>query len=180
MKRSAAAAWLLLLSGAATALSADSLPRPDVAITVGDEEGQKVVRAMVTLQGKPLEGATVTIAVKRTFGLLPLGKDTTLDDGTAVAPFPADLPGDSKGLLHLVAEVAGTDQYTSAHGEVEVAGTAIPTKPQDPFPRALWAPHAPLPLLVSVFALLGGVWATYVFAISQVLAIRRGRGRGPT
>ena len=157
--------------------SAAALPKPDVTISIGEEENRKVVRALVKLQDKPLENAAVTISVKRTFGLLPLGKDTTLDDGTAAAPFPADLPGGSDGQLHFVAEVAGAAQYGSARAEAVAASTTVRGEPQDPFPRALWAPRAPLQLLIPIFLLLGGVWVTYAFVVGQMIAIWRGAKR---
>jgi hypothetical protein len=43
-----------------------------------------------------------------------------------------------------------------------------------PFPRALWSPHAPIPLLATLCCLLGGVWTTYMFVISQIIAIKKG------
>src|SRR5689334_18940705 len=96
---------------AAAATQQANLPKPEIAIGVGEEEKKKVVSALVTLNGKPLQDAAVTISVQRTFGKLPLGKDTTLDDGTTVAPFPSDLPGSPDGQLRLVAEVAPTPRY---------------------------------------------------------------------
>ncbi len=42
------------------------------------------------------------------------------------------------------------------------------------FPRALWAPQAPLALMVSIFAILAGVWLSYLFVVSRILAIRMG------
>jgi hypothetical protein len=157
--------------------SAAALPTPDVTISIGEEENRKVVRALVKLQDKPLENAAVTISVKRTFGLLPLGKDTTLDDGTAAAPFPADLPGGADGQLHFVAEVAGAAQYRAALAEAAAASTTARAERQDPFPRALWAPRAPLQLLIPIFVLLGGVWVTYAFVVGQMIAIWRGAKR---
>lgn len=178
--------WLGVAASAATTSPATTaastepsaaLPRPTIAITVGEEEGKKVVRALVMLDKKPLENAAVTVSVRRTFGLLPIGKDTTLDDGTAVAPFPSDLPVGHDGELRLVAEVAPTAKYGAAVAETTLAGGVILQKPQDPFPRALWAPRAPLQLLVPIFALIGGVWITYAFVLSQLIAIYRGARR---
>ena len=157
--------------------TAAALPKPNVTISIGEEENRKVVRALVRLQNKPLENAAVTISVKRTFGLLPLGKDATLDDGTAAAPFPANLPGGPDGQLHFVAEVAGTPEYASAMGEAVVASTITRAELSDPFPRALWAPRAPLQLLIPICLLLGGVWITYAFVVGQLIAIWRGAKR---
>jgi hypothetical protein len=169
---------LLLLAtatrAATTTSSPTTLPSPTIAVTVGEEEHKKVVRATVTLNGKPLENATVTISVRRTFGTMLLGKDATLDDGTAVAPFPADLPAGPGGELRLVAEVAASPKYAAAVAETTAPGRTIHAKSEDAFPRALWAPRAPIELLVPIFVLLGGVWITYAFVVSQLIAIWRG------
>jgi hypothetical protein len=157
------------------AAKAADLPKPQIQITVGEEEHKKVVNALVTVNGKPQADAVVTFSVRRTFGLLVLGKDTTLDDGTAAAPFPDRLPGDSAGNLKIVADVAATPQYGAATAETTVPGGIIVASVADPYPRALWAPHAPLPLLICIFTLLGGVWTTYLFVISQIIAIRRSK-----
>jgi hypothetical protein len=49
-------------------------------------------------------------------------------------------------------------------------GAIVPIDPE-PFPRALWAPHAPLPLLVTILLLLTGVWSCYVFVVGQIISI---------
>jgi hypothetical protein len=163
--------FILLMPIAARAAG---LPKPQVSIELGEEEKKKVVRATVTLDGKPLPDAAVKISVKRTFGLLPLGKDTTLDDGTAVAPFPLDLPGDADRQLQIVAAVAGTPKYDAAIALTAVPAIRAALAVPDPFPRALWAPHAPLELIVPIFSLLAGVWITYAFVVRQIIAIHKG------
>lgn len=143
----------------------------DVALTAGEEDHQKILRATVTLAGKPVENARVGFYVKRTFGNLPVGEDVTLDDGTAAVPYPVGLKGGSTGTLEFFAEIkaplrlAGKGQITSP-GEVVV-------EPQDPFPRALWAPRAPYSVLGTILALLTGVWCTYGFIVHQLFRIRK-------
>ena len=156
------------------ATTSASLPTPSLALSVGEEEHKKIIRALVTLNGKPVENAAVSVFARRTFGKLPLGKDTTLDDGTAAVAFPTGLPGDAAGQLQVVAEVAGTPQYAAVTAQSTLSGGTIVAEAQDPFPRALWAPHAPIALIVPIVILLGGVWTTYIYVISQIIAIRRG------
>jgi hypothetical protein len=184
------AAAVLLLAGRSSAQDAaaarpaetgpaDTRPaatQPAARVTVGvvTEEGQRLVRAAVAADGKPLENATVSFHVRRTFGDLLLGQDKTLDDGTAAVPFPASLPGGKTGELVLVAEVTAPAEYAGACAELTAAGGRVVAAADDPFPRALWAPHAPLPLLVVIASLVAAVWTTYAFVISQVLAIRKG------
>ncbi len=42
------------------------------------------------------------------------------------------------------------------------------------FPRALWAPQAPVGLIVTIMLLVGGAWGAYAFVVLQLVAIRKG------
>jgi hypothetical protein len=150
------------------------LATPTVALSIVSDEGQNQVRATVKLGDHPLENAAVVFAVRRTFGNLIIGTDTTLDDGTAQTKFPQGLPGGATGQLQLVADVKPTDRYSTAHADMAIGGGVVVRPVADPFPRTFWAPHAPFWLIVSISVLLAGVWSTYLFVISQVVAIRRG------
>jgi len=43
----------------------------------------------------------------------------------------------------------------------------------DPFPRALWEPYAPIPLIITVSVLFGGVWCVYFFIFYQMWNIKK-------
>lgn len=179
-------AGLLLTSGRASASEistsqpattqpAATQPAAKVALAVVTEDREKLVRATVTaLDGKPVENASVQFFVCRTFGDLKLGEDKTLDDGTAAVRFPTGLPGGATGQLQLCAQVKAPAPYVGAYAVITDAGGLLVKPVADPFPRALWAPHAPLPLLIVICSLLAGVWTTYAFVISQIIAIYKG------
>ena len=176
-----AAVGMLFLAGRSSAEEtpatqpAATQPSAHVALAVVTEEGQKLIRATVTAaDGKPVENATVQFCVSRTFGDLKLGEDKTLDDGTAAVPFPVGLPGGPRGELALCAELKAPAPYAGACARITDASGLVVTPAAEPFPRALWAPHAPVPLLVVICSLLAGVWTTYVFVVSQVIAIWKG------
>ncbi len=153
---------------------ATTQPAAIVTVSAGIDEGKKVLSAKVTAGGKPVEGAKVAFFVVRTFGNLKLGEETTLDDGTAMVPFPEGLPGGPTGQLDIIARITAPERYASAratatvNGGLEVAVDESPT-----FPRAIWAPRAPWPLLVTFGVLLGGVWSTYLFVILQLRNVVR-------
>lgn len=155
---------------------AATAPRPasgaSVTIASGTEEGKKVLTATVTLKGKPVEGAKVAFYVQRTFGQLLLGQDDTLDDGTAVAPFPSDLPS-LTGELHVLAQIVAPAAYTDGRGEATFKGGVVVLPETDPFPRALWSPHAPLGLVLTLATFLGIVWSCYFFVLGQLRGIRK-------
>lgn len=178
-----AATAVLYFTGRATAQTtppatqpAATQPAAKLALAVVTEEGHKLVRATVTgPDGKPVENASVLFCVRRTFGNLKLGEDKTLDDGTAAVPFPTGLPVDGAGEFVLGAEVKSPSAYAGACAQINDPGGLVPpAAAEDPFPRALWAPHAPLPLLIVICSLLAGVWTTYAFVVTQVIAIRKG------
>ena len=156
---------------------AATAPSAHVTIDVVTEEGQKQLRATVLAGDKPVENATVSFGVKRTFGTLTIGEDKTLDDGTAVVRFPADLPGGRDGVLAIVAQVTLPGAGAPVHAEASIDGAKKVAVSDEPLPRALWAPHAPLALIFPIVGLLAAVWSTYAYAIAQIVAIRKGAKR---
>ena len=174
-----AAMAVLLLAASSRAQTAPAVPPATAAaaaemkLDLVTEEGQPLIRAVLTQSGKPVENASILFGVRRSFGTLVIGEDKTLDDGSAAVRFPQNLPGGQSGELHIVAQVKSPPDFAAVRGHVMLAGVKV-APPADPFPRALWAPHAPLQLVIPIVVLLGGVWATYAYVVVQVIAIRRG------
>jgi len=172
-------ALLAVAWGAAGATTQETLG-PDAAkvqivLSSGIEDKKPILRADVSMDGKPLKDVKVQFAVKRTFGELVLGNDQTLDDGSAAVAFPDDLPGGPGGELGIVARVVEPERYKGAAGQATLTGgLAVTPVDQPAFPRALWAPHAPLPLVFTIVILLAGVWSAYVFCVIQIIRIRKG------
>jgi hypothetical protein len=163
----------LVISPLVRAETADA-NKPAIALSITTEENQKTILATVTAGGKPIKGATVTFFVKRLFGNLGIGHDQTLDDGTAAVPFPVDLPGGAKGQLHVIAAITDPCQYSSVSSEAAFDGARIVPLETTDFPRALWAPQAPLALIMAVVILLTLVWGTYFYVGVQLIKIRNG------
>jgi len=163
-------------AGATVASAVALAPAADVQVTLSTavEDGKKQLIATVKRGGKPVENATVSFGVKRSFGRLVLGTDVTLDDGTAAIAFPTDLPGDAKGDLELSAMVQGPLSQWGATAQATVHGGVPKAPPVDSFPRALWSPAAPLGLIAAIALLAGGAWGAYLFVIFQLIAIRKG------
>ena len=148
---------------------------PSITLAPAVEDGKKVIHALVTLDGKPLRDQKVRLQVRRTFGLLPVGEDTTDEDGTAAVPFPEKLPGNARGEFEVVATILSPADYAGATADQVIAGGVPVIPPTSPtFPRALWASRSPSPLYVTIFVLLGGVWLTYARVVRLIFAIRKG------
>ncbi len=148
-------------------------PSPQVAITTSIEEGKKVIVATVTREGKPLENVHVVLQVKRTFGNLTLGEDQTLADGTVAVPFPAELPSGPQGQLQIVVQITSPTEYASTRAQATFDGARKVRAEGDPSPPALWSPHAPLGLVLTICILLSIVWSTYAFVIIQLVKLKK-------
>lgn len=175
MKTSLASALLLAffpLSWASFAGAEQAAPSVTVQHTT--EEGRDVILVKVLRDGKPVEGAKVEVGVERLFGVLSLGRDETLDDGTASVAFPKGLPGSATGELKLAIDVEEPGGGARSRVLASVGGARPSKSDADPFPEALWAPKAPRALVATICIVLGGVWLTYVFVFLQLFGIRKG------
>jgi hypothetical protein len=166
------AAFIMGISLAAGAWAQTT--QPTITLGADVEDGKKMVHALVVLNGKPCENVVLQYFVQRTFGKLQIGEDTTLDDGTSAVAFPSDLPGGADGNLHVIIRVKGPAQFAGDTASAALGADVPPAAAEDAFPRALWAPQAPLALMASIFALLAGVWGSYLFVITRIFAIRTG------
>jgi len=170
-----AAIVVALLALTATSARAEQAPAAlELSLRRATEDHADVVLALVLSAGQPVEGVAVKFYVRRTFGLLSIGTEETLDDGTAAVPFPARMPGGPTGELDVTAIVEATETHAAATARLRTAGGLVVTPEPNQFPRALWAPRAPLGLLVTILGLAGGVWLAYVFVITQLVRIRKG------
>jgi hypothetical protein len=161
---------LVLLASPWVALAQTT--QPSIALTTDVEDGKKMIQATVTLNGKPLANATLQYFVKRTFGNLLLGEDTTLDDGTSALAFPSDLPGSADAMLHVTVKIKTPVEFVAASASAVFAADLKAVQVPDEFPRALWAPDAPLSLMITIGLLLAAVWSSYFYVVTRIFAIR--------
>lgn len=148
--------------------------KPDITLAFSQEENKPTLTATVRLNGKALENVKVAFFVERTFGRLLLGQDTTLDDGTAAVAFPSDLPGGPTGELNVRAEIKAPAVYAGICTDDRFGGARKFQPDRHAFPRALWAPRAPVGLLLTLFVLLGTVWGAYAYVVTQLIHIKKG------
>ncbi len=165
--------WVGLMAGGALAETSPTA-QPHIDLTSVTMDGQKLVQVTVTLDGKPVVGARISFLVKRTFGDLQFGSDQTYDDGTSYTPFPSDMPGDAQGRLHLIARIEAPAQYKGVSTDTIVAGGIPRPAESTSFPRVLWAPQAPISLLLSIVIVMAVVWLTFVYVVVQLFLIHQG------
>jgi hypothetical protein len=157
-----------------TPASAPVLPTPEIAVADVTEDQQRLLRATVTLAGAPLQGVRVNFGATRTFGVLGLGSDVTIEDGTAAVPFPGGLPGDASGQFEAVVGVEDAAAYKATTVRVRLGGAAVIVHESEPFPHALWSSKPLWPLVTVIVVLLTVVWAVYVFVVVQLVRLRQG------
>lgn len=143
-----------------------------IALARATEDGQDMLVATVTANGKPVPNAVVAFAVTRTFGTMALGTDQTLGDGTAAVPFPKGLPVDIGGTLQFEVSVTSPPALAGPPVQVAMAGGAPRPVEAAQAPRALWSSRAPLAMVGTILFLLLCVWSTYGYVVSQLVALR--------
>ncbi|MDP3002882.1 MAG: hypothetical protein Q8N38_07130 [Bacteroidales bacterium] len=150
-------------------------------LNLNPHDTARLVTAQVTKIGKdgkeiPVEGAEVKFYVQRLFGIMPAVEDNTIstdEKGEASFAFPKNIPGDTTGVITVVARMEDNEQFGNVENKAtESWGTALAVD-KDPFPRALWEPNAPLPLIITISTLFGGVWFIYFFIFYQLRKISK-------
>jgi hypothetical protein len=153
----------------------------NLTINLDPRDTARIVTAKVTETGKdgkemPVKDAEVKFYVQRLFGLMPVAEDNAIstdEKGEATFAYPKNIPGDSAGGVHVAVKMEDNKRF----GNVETKsatlwGTRLAIE-KDPFPRAMWEPYAPLPLVLTISSIFGGVWFTYVIILLQLRKIKR-------
>jgi len=121
----------------------------------------------------PIEDIEINIGVKRLFSTLFLEKTETNENGKGTLEFPNDIPGDSIGIINVVALITDDDTY----GTITKSATVNWGVPVDYFEksngRSLFGDEAPLWMIISVFIILVGAWYHFVLAILRLIKIKK-------
>jgi molybdopterin-containing oxidoreductase family membrane subunit len=153
-------------------------PPVQIALKRTTEDKQEMLVAIVTVNGRPVKDAVVGFSVARTFGIMALGEDQTLDDGTAAVRYPSGLPGDANGELAFSVVVKSPSALAGAPVELKLGGAPAKHTEVAEVPRALWSSRVPLPVVGTIGFLLLCVWATYGFVVTQLVALYRLKQEG--
>jgi hypothetical protein len=155
----------------------------DAALTLSlaPRDTARLLTAIVTEISKtgkevPAKDAEVKFYVQRLFGIMPASEDNTIstdEKGQAAFAFPKNIPGDTAGIITLIARIEDNKQFGNVENKAtEPWGTAL-VMDKDPFPRALWEPYAPMPLVITISTLFGGVWFVYFIIFYQLRKIKK-------
>ena len=122
----------------------------------------------------PLMDDDLYFFVPRMFSDMIIAEGWFEEDGTGYVEFPSTIIGDSIGNVTVKAKIE--DHYD--YGNVEVSGMVGWAKPKrlisaEKPVRELWTPIAPLWMIITLIIMLTGVWAHYIYAIVQLILIKR-------
>ncbi|HCN85051.1 MAG TPA: hypothetical protein DIT07_15755, partial [Sphingobacteriaceae bacterium] len=153
----------------------------NLTLNLNPHDTTHLVTAKVTEIGKDgkeisVKGAELKFYVQRLFGMMPAAEENTIstdEKGEASFAFPKNIPGDSAGVITVAARMEDNELFGNVENKATTSwGTALAIE-KDPFPRALWEPYAPLPLVIILAMIFGGVWCTYFFIFFQLRKIKK-------
>jgi hypothetical protein len=86
---------------------------------------------------------------------------------------PADLPGDAKGNITLLARLDENETFGNLEASVQQQwGKAVSDKSEEQ-PRALWSSHPPLWMLITFIVLMVAVWGHYIIIVYELIRLRK-------
>jgi hypothetical protein len=135
-------------------------------VTEIDKDGKEI----------PVKGAEVKFYVQRMFGIMPAAEENTIttdEKGEASFAFPKSIPGDTAGVITVAARMEDNERFGNLENKAATYWGTVLAMERDPFPRALWEPSAPLPLLLTILIIFGGVWCTYFLILFQLRKIKK-------
>lgn len=147
----------------------------EMELTEADSVKSVQVKVFTTTDGvqTPVTGELLTIYVPRMFSLLPVG-DIILDDaGYGSVEFPSDLPGDSSGMIKVIARIEDHPDYGTVERSSMIQWGRRPEPVITAGHRALWTKTAPRWMIYTLSILLTGVWAHYFYTIICLIRIKR-------
>lgn len=119
----------------------------------------------------PLKETNFNLYVQGLFSKLKIG-ECFVDAGEGSFEFPKNIPGDENGNLKIFVRLEENEVY----GEVEKIEKAKWGNHRSGFvepTRSLWTSGAPIWMITTLIILLAGVWSHYVYAIVQLIKIRK-------
>jgi len=162
----------------------ENLHLKDVNLTIKFNQQHDTTRAVTAIvteiasdgNVKPVKDIPINFYVQRLFGVMPAADDhavNTDEKGIAVYSYPKGIPGDTAGIITVVAMIEGNDTYGTVESKTTRDFGKIVPVDKDPFPRALWSPHAMWGLITTLTILYGGVWSSYIFMAFQLRKIKK-------
>jgi 5-hydroxyisourate hydrolase-like protein (transthyretin family) len=119
----------------------------------------------------PVKETNFNLYVQGLYSKLKVG-ECFVDAGEGTFTFPGNIPGDENGNLKIYVRLEDNEAF----GEVEKTENAKWGNHRTGFvepQRSLWTSGAPIWMITTLIILLAGVWSHYMYAIIQMIKIRK-------
>ena len=147
--------------------------------TLADRKITAVVMELKDTVWTPVKGVDLKVAIRRLGGDLNVSETQTYTSdslGMVNAEFKRDsLPGDTKGILTLVAKTEDNDTYGNISAEIPAAW-GVPTIYNSPYDRrTLFARrgHSPIWLELMAYSIIVAVWGVLIYLFIQVRKLKK-------
>ncbi len=164
---------VMLLSSLTISFAQEKLAK--ITLTFTKVDTTNVCNALVTSEGLPVKEVSVNLFVKRLFKPLPLGAATTDENGTASFTVPTDIPS-LDGKLTFIARITDDENYinTEVSGDANL-GTIVVSDNSNIDERSIYAGRdkAPKYFIAASIIIISLVWGTLLYAILQVIKIKK-------
>ncbi|HBH06262.1 MAG TPA: hypothetical protein DDX92_06640 [Flavobacteriales bacterium] len=156
----------------------DDLDVINVDLRLSLEEGDETNVATIgvyDMDGLPVERAKVGLNIKRLYSLLPIGEERTDSTGTVTFEVPTDVPGDTEGMITLVARIDNDRKYGTVETHKAVNWGVPNTYEVSEERKNLWTQSAPLWMEVVVLGIFAVVGIFFFYSLYQVYLIPKNR-----
>lgn len=120
---------------------------------------------------RPIPDLDIRFSVRGLFSLLPFENAGTDSEGKAKAEFPVYMPGDTAGVLTIVASLDDHDRYGTVKASGSMNWARVVPLPDEQH-RGLGDTDAPLWMVYTLIILLSAVWFHYLYVTWQVIKIK--------
>lgn len=122
-------------------------------------------------QIRAVNDLNISFFIQGTFSQLNFDKGKTDENGHLRIPFPVYMPGDSAGVLTIVAKILEDDAYGTVESEGRINwGIPVPLALEKR--RGLGDTDAPLWMVYTLIILLSAVWFHYLYVIFLIIKIK--------
>ncbi len=122
----------------------------------------------------PLNEEDIPIYVQRMFSQLKIG-EISLEEGQGRFEFPNNIPGDTLGMITLIAKYEDHDDFANVSKNESIAWGIVTSHHTIYHPRSLWTTVAPVWMIVTLSIMLLGVWGHYIFVIFEMIKLKKGK-----
>ena len=134
----------------------------------------RVQASKILADGKiePFNEEAISIYVGRMFSHLKIG-EITLTEGEGTFEFPADIPGDSLGMVNVFAKFDDHETYATVLKSGKIDWGLKTSHHTVYHPRSLWTAVAPVWMIVTLSIMLLGVWGHYIYTVIQLIRLKK-------